>query len=338
MNSNNPTQPVAPREMRPEFSQELYRKLDQLAPTPPEQHLAPHWRPIASLASVGIIVAALALSPTARAAAEGFLNLFRVQRITALPIDPARIQQLRESQVSKLDIESLIGEISDTDAQTLEQQAKPQLVSGVAEAAQVSGLAVRVPAAFSDATQLHVSVQREQRVNIRGNVARMQALVNALGVEDVVLPPQLDGAQIGIHKPAAVMMTYGEGREAPRFLQARSPEVTLPEGVSLAQLGEIGLRIAGLSPAEAQRIAQSTDWTSTLFIPIPADAASFRDITLNDGSAALLVTTGGTGASSVHDDSTGRQHSTLLWSKDGIVYALTGGFVGDVVDLANNLK
>ena len=134
------------------------------------------------------------------------------------------------------------------------------------------------------------------------------------------------------------MMTYGAGHDAARFLQARSPEVTLPDGVNLAQLGEIGLRIAGVSADEAHRIAQSTDWTSTLFVPIPTDAASFRDVTLSDGSTALLVTTGGTGATSVRSDEGGRQQSTLLWSKNGMVYALTGGFVGDVVEIANSIQ
>ena len=72
-------------------------------------------------------------------------------------------------------------------------------------------------------------------------------------------------------------------------MQSRSPEVSLPPGADLAQLGEIGLRILGLDATEAHRFAGSIDWHSTFLVPVPAKEAEFRQVQVN-GHPALLVT------------------------------------------------
>jgi len=122
------------------------------------------------------------------------------------------------------------------------------------------------------------------------------------------------------------------------FLQAPSPEMTLPRGVDLARLGGIALRIAGLSRQDAQRFAQSVDWHSTLLVPIPATASSYRQVEVH-GQKGLLVSTDASGNHAAR----GRwRHagSQLMWAEGGRVYALLSASVNDVdlVRMANSVQ
>ena len=328
--------PATPRPMRAGFAQDLNAHLTEANVAQRRVRPAnPRRWPLAG-AGAAVLIAALALSPNARAGAEGFLNLFRVQRITAIAIDPARIEQMRNSGLTNANIESLIGDSLVEDMQATKAGAKPRPVASVAEASTATGLTVRVPAKASPS---QIMVQDAQTLHFRGNVTRLNTLVQSLGVTDVALPGQLEGAIITVTKPAAVMMKFNEPGEGQMVLmQSHSPSVELPEGVALAQLGEIGLRVVGVAPDEAHRIAQTTDWNSTLLVPIPMNAASFRNVTLDNGAQALVITTGGTGATSVHNTDGQRQHTSIAWVEGDTVYAISGGFSANVVDVANSLK
>ena len=72
----------------------------------------------------------------------------------------------------------------------------------------------------------------------------------------------------------------------------------------------------GLSPAEAQRISENLDWTSTIVLPIPTALSDFREVTVAGEQGVLL------GPWRHDGESTGQP--TLLWQKDGIVYVLSG--------------
>lgn len=328
--------PAKPRPMRPGYANELYGRLNEVEPAKRADLLTMHWRLALTGMAAMAIVASLVLSPMARATAESFLNLFRVKRITAIAIDPARIQQLREQGITNADIEALIGDAMVEDAEQAKLHAEPRLVADVNEASPLAGFTARLPdAAAFGLMPPQIYVQDAQTVRFRGNLARLNSFMQLLSITDVTLPAQLDGAVVTVTKPAAVMVKYGNELT---LIQSRSPEMELPDDVNLAQLGEIGLRVAGLSPDEARRIAQSTDWNSTLVMPIPTDAASFREVTLNNGASALLVTTGGTGAMSMRGPQGQRQRTTLVWTEGDMVYALSGGFTGDVVNVANSMR
>jgi hypothetical protein len=135
-------------------------------------------------------------------------------------------------------------------------------------------------------------VQGAGRLRVIGDTALLQSLLAALNITDVAVPAQLDGAEVLIELPTTVALEYHAraGRsEQLVVVQAPSPEIDLPDGVDLAQLGEIGLRIAGLDADDARRFAQSIDWHSTLLIPIPTNAASFNEVTVQ-GNRGLLIT------------------------------------------------
>jgi hypothetical protein len=108
--------------------------------------------------------------------------------------------------------------------------------------------------------------------------------------------------------------------------------------VDLPQLGEIALRIVGMAPDEAHRFAQSIDWTSTLLVPVPANASSFREVEVR-GTTGLLVTTSGSGTlNTPKGPMTIPQGSMLVWAEGDMVYAMNGTGSIALVDMANSLQ
>ncbi|NJO83319.1 MAG: hypothetical protein HC828_11200 [Blastochloris sp.] len=106
--------------------------------------------------------------------------------------------------------------------------------------------------------------------------------------------------------------------------QGRSPDVTLPEGVDLAVLGRTGLRLLGMSEAEAETISRQIDWTSTLVAPIPPQAQHVRSVVVN-GHEGLLVGTS-------EEDG---QSWLLYWQEDDVFYILeANGMISDAEVLA----
>ena len=70
--------------------------------------------------------------------------------------------------------------------------------------------------------------------------------------------------------------------------QGISPDVALPDGVDLAELGEAALRLLGMEASQAQALSESIDWSTTLVFPIPTDVDQVRQITI-DGTDGLLI-------------------------------------------------
>ena len=289
------------------------------------------WTP--ALAGVGVLVLALLVFnfPPAQAWAQGFLDLFRVRRFAAITVDPARLQQIANTNI---DFQSMIA----SNVQVV-KKAEPHTVANVQAAAQSAGYHVYAPSNLPAGTQLsQVQVVDEGIVNFKADSSKLQALLDALQIKDVQVPAKLDGATISLHRYPIVVMNYSTGRDPINLVQSKSPEVTLPDGVDLAQLGEIGLRIVGLNAADAHAFAQRTDWHTTLLVPVPANAASFREVGVRN-TTGLLITTGGTGGASMRMNDSARQRSTLLWAEGDMVFSIESGAAStELVDFANNLK
>jgi len=83
-------------------------------------------------------------------------------------------------------------------------------------------------------------------------------------------------------------------------------------------------------PAEdAERMANSIDWTSTLVIPLPADAGKAREVSV-DGVTGLLV----------EDARNPFRSSAVLWERDGVLYFMSGSNMDQrvLLDAADSLQ
>jgi hypothetical protein len=292
------------REPSPEFKEQLRRRLrdEEAAILPPARSR----RSIVLAAAAAVMLSALLAVPAVRASASQFLSLFRVSNFVAVQVEPSRLDRL---EAQELEIGKLIGE----HLQVLADPGPPLAVGSLDEAASVAGMPVAVPQWLpNDSSILETSVVGERVVQITASSVRLQQVMDALGITDLSAPAELDGQVVNVRVPPVVMVRYEHGNRRSRLFQARAPQVTLPTSVDLAALGEIGLRILGLSPGDARQFAQAIDWHSTLLVPIPPVVSSFRQVSINGRQGIVLQ----------HQPSGQSETSVVLWSTSDRVFAL----------------
>ncbi|HEY6291096.1 MAG TPA: zf-HC2 domain-containing protein [Terriglobia bacterium] len=299
---------------------------------------APAW---GAAVAAGLVIAAISFAPV-RSRAERLLAMLRVEKVEVVSIDPVMPNLETQDRAAKM-----LGQlISDNVVMTM-PPGKPQDVANADEASRLAGFSVRVLTARPDAPRL--SVEGEQAFHLTLNRDRLQAVVDEVGRSDIQLPAAIDGAEVAVHIPKAVVARYGD-IEKPEdssqthshdwteaqlkdFLvlaQVPSPTVSVPPNLDIAQVAEAGLEIGGLSPEEAHTFVQSVDWTSTLVIPVPVHGGSYQKEQV-DGVEGTLI--------SMPSQRRRSAGYTLIWIKDRVVYSLSGsGDASNAVELADSLE
>ena len=266
---------------------------------------------LSGLSALLLFLIAFSLPPV-RAAASDFLGLFRVQKFAPISVSPRQLALLEELAEQGLHPGTL---------EMVEEPGEPQAVASVAEAEALAGYEVRAPATLGPAEVIHVSSGGEGRLTIDLEDARR--ILEAVEVDPLLLPDSLDGETVQATLFPGVEQRWSNGTF---LMQTASPEVNYPNDVDPAVLGEALLRVLGMTPGEARRLAQNIDWTSTLMLPVPQDLATFREVRV-DGTSGLAL-------SKVD----GRGHS-LLWQKDGTVFLLVGeSNLRELVRIADSLE
>ena len=280
----------------------------------------------------GLLILTLVFAfPSTRALAGELLNLFRVQQVTVVPVDFTGMEQLNGAvgnNISQLISDSVTMQKEPTD---------PTNVANTDEASQLAGFNVRAP---QDITSSRISVMSGVSFVFTIDRAKAQALLDEAGRSDLVLPEEVDGADVSVNIPSSVSIAFGTcpepsndseaAREMDRekntsgspgrvykdciiLAQIPSPEVSAPASLDIAKLAQIGLEFTGMTSEEAVQFTSTVDWTSTLIVPIPKNAASYQQITV-DGVTGTLI-------ERPSDDA---PQFALFWVKDGIIYTIGG--------------
>ena len=297
--------------------------------------LRPVWAAGALLVVVGVI---FGFAP-ARSWAQRVLAMLRVQKIAVVSIDT----QALEGQQTASTTAKMIGQfISDNIVVTMHSQ--PQTAAGQAQASQLAGYQVRLLSARSDAPK--ITVQGQHAFQMTLNRDRLQGILDEFGRSDLQLPSSVDGALVAVQVPSAVTAVYGQcpqpgnnnWQNPPKvsdltgcvtLAQVPSPTVSVPPDLNIQQLATLALQAAGMSAQDAQAFCNTVDWTSTLVLPIPRDAASYETTNV-DGVQGTLITLRGWGTMPGY---------SLLWVKNGIIYSLDGfGSTDQAVPLAESLE
>ncbi len=302
------------------------------------RRMRPVW---AGVTLVAVLAVALSFAPV-RALASNFLGLFRVQQVTVLPVDTTSLKALTGHSPLTADISKMF-----SDSVKITRAAQdPKEVGSAAEASQLAGFNVRLPADQTAAPQLIVDSGMAFQLKI--DRAQAQALIDESGRKDLQLPASVDGAVVAVDVPASVSAGYGTcpkptkpqdpdmrgsaGRlyaDCVIFVQMPSPTVSTPPDVDLAQLAELGLQFTGMTAQQARDYSQTVDWTSTLVIPIPQNGATYKQVPV-DGVTGYLI-------QRPADDA---PEYALVWAKDGMVYAIgaLGADSAKALAMANALK
>ena len=295
--------------------------------------------PVVRYASALVLILALVLAfPSTRALAGELLNLFRVQQVAVVPVDFTGLEQLTGDGVLGNQFTELI-----SNSVTIGREpGEPVAAANAAEASQLAGFNVRVPEG-TNPSQIYVSDGAAFTFTV--DRAKAQALLDQAGRGDLVLPESVDGAEISVNIPKAVSVAYGtcpkpesdsSETEEQRYpdcvilAQIPSPSVSAPTDLDINQLAQIGLEFTGMSAEEAANFTSTVDWTSTLVVPIPSNAANYEQVTV-DGVTGTLI-----GRPSREGEPT---TFALFWVKDEIIYAISGRGTnsGQAVEMANSL-
>jgi hypothetical protein len=293
----------------PLFREQLRARLRAQEPASDTRdgHDAWPWPRRALVAAAAVVMVAVLVSvPGVRASVAQFVSLFRVVNFVAVPVDSSRLDRLKAEH---LEIGALIGE----HVQVLQDPGPPVNVASLADAAAAAGMTLAVPQWLPEKTQLlETTVVGERVLRVTANSLRLQQVMDALGINDLTVPAGLDGHIVNVRVPPVVMIRYEHGNRRTRLYQARSPQLTLPNSINVQALGEIGLRILGLAPAEAKQFAQAMDWHTTLIVPVPPNASSFRQVNIGGHSGVLIQ----------HQPRNQSPTSMIVWSTSDRVFAL----------------
>lgn len=283
--------------------------------------LSARWRPAVIALSALLVVALLFTIAPVRGAAADFLGLFRIRKFAVIPLDQAQMDRLE--QLAR-QAEGSFGE-----PQILRQEGPEQAVADAAQAAALAGYTVRTPSRLPDgATLSNFTVQSGPAMRIELDRAAIAAVMQAAGASTEGLP-QTEKISAEVDVANVVSVKYQIGGSRLELIQMPSPQVNVPQGIDPVALAETGFMLLGMPQEDARRLATSIDWTSTLVVPMPANAGSAREVTV-DGATGLLL----------ENAQNGRRENAVLWEKDGILYFMASGQLDRSVllDVADSLQ
>lgn len=289
--------------------------------------------PWAGLAAVLVLALALAFPPV-RAAATQFLGLFRAQQISVVPVDAENVEQLLDSTSA---LEQML-----TSSVQVEALGETREVANAAVAREASGMNVRLPAAIAETPQLRVQPGAEMRFNV--DLPRVRAVLDELGLSEVELPESLDGETITVEVSPSVIAAYGGCGfdqvsdfdevigDCTILTQMPSPSISAPPDLDIAALGQAYLQVLGMTRDEARAFSETTDWTTTLAVPIPRYDTDHQQVAVDGVTGTLIERNFEEGHAPAY---------LLVWVKDGIIYGLKGvgdGSSPETLEIANSLQ
>jgi hypothetical protein len=297
--------------------------------------------PLVRYGTAALLILALVLAiPGTRAMAGELLNLFRVQQVKVVPVDFTGLEQLTGDGALGDKFTQLISQSIVMD----KKPGDPVEAASAAQASQMAGFNVRLPA---DKTPSQIFVTDSAAFRLEVDRTKAQALLNEAGRSDLVLPESVDGADISVKIPSSVSVAFGKcpkpgeseivGEEssiASRYpdcvilAEVPSPIVNAPASLDIDALARIGLEFTGMSPEQAAEFTSTVNWTSTLVIPIPNNAVTHEQVSV-DGVTGTLIERSA-------DD---MPKFALLWVKDGIIHAISGRGTNsaEAIEMANSL-
>ena len=278
-----------------------------------------------ALAILTAFVLVFTITP-ARAWASTFLNLFRVQQVQVITFDPSAIDGIHGQMEAN---RAVFEQIFEEDLEISDYEPD-RPVGSVGEAAQAAGFTPRVPTAVENA---EISIQPGMQAVLTIDQPKLNELASLVGV-DLALPESLDGQAVRVSMPTAVVFSSNcdanaqDERPDPdclRVVQIPSPSVDAPDGLDLERMGAALFQVLGYSEADAARLSQTIDWTSTLVLPIPvSDEVGYQEVSV-DGVTGTLLT----------EDN----EAALIWIKNGMLYAVNAPDGADqAVAIAESLE
>jgi hypothetical protein len=278
---------------------------------------------IAAAVAAALVVASFALPPVQNAAAS-LLQVFRVQKVQTVTLSQTDLNSISTAlkKGGHVDLQSF------GDAWIDGASSTPTSVT-LAQAQAALDFPVKLPS--SESAQPALLLTHAQTYRFRLHIAAINGALASYG-GDAKLPTALDGKVFTVNIPATLVARYPvpagtntagwPDRTSGVYVgQARSPELTVPDGVDAAQLRTALLDLPFIPQTVRDQLAAIQDWQSTLIIPNIDGTA--HDVSV-DGVPAVVVTP----KSAVRDARSKLaplpDSSTVIWNDNGVVRAIGG--------------
>lgn len=319
-----------------------------------------------ALSGAGVALAVLlvlALTPAGSQALQA-LSIFRVQTFKAITIevDPATLPAVTEARKrarsaaqpaakdpvqARQQVERDLAAVGITLKTTIDEQTVRAVADIATARAAAKGVPVRTlgapPDAFAKvAPRVYVADPSTSSATVdlaafRKAVAEAKKArpEGAPEIDPAKLPgidPNVSSVSATLQTAFSVVQVYGEGETALVFAQGASPELTLSEGIDILAIRDALLAMPAIPKTTRTQLLSIRDdeWTRTLIIPVP-QGTIVKDVTVG---GALGNTVGGApGLLILSPDGHG---GAVLWQRDGVLYAVGGGYGEDVLLKAAN--
>jgi hypothetical protein len=280
---------------------------------------------------IAALVLSFAFAPV-RAWAGNLLQLFRVQRIEFVEIDPGQLPNREAMEEAAQALSGILEE-----QMTLDVAGEARNVDAATARAE-AGFPVRLPTVLE--AEPEITLEPALKAEMEIDLPRIRLLLSEMGYGDVALPDSLDGATVGVEFEGLVSATYGgcevshDGgwvEDCVEYVQLPAPNVSAPPELDLDRLGQVYLQLLGLSAEEARQYSERVDWTTTLVVPLPQFADLHYQSVAVDGVEGTLL------RPSPH--SRYADEYLLTWVKGDLIYALHGsGSNAEALSLAASLE
>jgi hypothetical protein len=261
---------------------------------------------------VAVLGVVLVLTGAGAAAAADWLQVFRTERIAALPVSSTDLVALPDL--------SAYGELQVT--------AEPDVhdVADAAAAEEATGL--RVP----EVGDLPQGVSGEPTYTV-GNQASATFTFSAARAEAAAgqtlppVPPGLDGSEFRLVAGPGVAQVWSESRGVPALVVARVAAPTVfSSGVPFRTARDYLLSLPGLPADLAAQLREFTGDGTTLPLPVPADLVTTSTADVGGRPATVLTSRDGFLAG-------------VVWVRDGVVTGVAGSLdVDEVLSVARELR
>jgi hypothetical protein len=168
------------------------------------------------------------------------------------------------------------------------------------------------PAVLSGAPRLYTTFSISAGTAVKA--ADLELALRRAGITDQAVPPGWDGARLAVHTSPVVIAEW------PGIVLAQSLPLTLtaPADFDFPAFSALVLRVVGVGPDEARRMAQRMGTAPPWLAPVNRDfrsLLSLEEIALNSGAATLVQE---------KDESGAAKRTTMVWRVPDRVYLLDG--------------
>lgn len=278
------------------------------------------WNRYKKGAIAACLVAAVGISmtfPPVKAAAQNFLQIFRVSRVETIEVTQQDLEEIQNALV-EADGELDLKEFGSITASNISVEYKETTID---EAQRSLGFDIKeVTDLPFEAGNVSMYMMGPGEIRFNLNVNNVNRFVKTLG-GDNLLPGELEGKEFTVKYGGQVSISYtddsganGNNSHYVTLDEISLPEIIVPDGTDVEEVREAVLELPFMPEHLKQQLSMIDEWEKTLPIPV-TDESHTRKIDVNGNPGVLYIS-----------DNPQHPYTQVVWAEDGVLLTLSGEF------------